>query len=133
MIVVDTNVIACLYLPTEFTAQSEIILQQEPDWIAPVLWKSELRNVLALYLRQQLLDLDSAIAIQAQAELLMSENEFEVNSEQVLALTERSGCSAYDCEFVALAQSFDLQLVTTDKKLIRAFPDVAIALPDFMD
>ena len=51
MIVVDTNVIAYLFLPGEYTPLAERLLQKDPDWVAPVLWRSELRNVFALYVR----------------------------------------------------------------------------------
>ncbi|XSG85105.1 MAG: hypothetical protein ACPW60_15475 [Methylohalobius sp. ZOD2] len=52
MIAVDTNVIAYFYLPTEYTPLAEKLLMQEPVWAAPTLWRSEFRNVLALYLRK---------------------------------------------------------------------------------
>lgn len=51
MIVVDTNVLAYLYLPGEYTAAAEALLAHDPDWAAPVLWRSEFRNILAGYLR----------------------------------------------------------------------------------
>lgn len=50
MIVVDTNTIAYLYLPTEFTSSVEELLEKGPQWAAPTLWRSELRNILTLYL-----------------------------------------------------------------------------------
>ncbi len=43
MIAVDTNVLAYLYLPGEYTAQAEALLERDPDWTAPVLWRSEFR------------------------------------------------------------------------------------------
>jgi predicted nucleic acid-binding protein len=55
MIVVDTNVIAYLYLTGEYSDLSERLLEHDPDWMAPRLWRSEFRNVLALYLRKELL------------------------------------------------------------------------------
>ena len=58
MIVVDTNVIAYFYLPTEHTPLAEKLMMQEPVWAAPILWRSELRNVLALYLRKKALTFD---------------------------------------------------------------------------
>lgn len=128
MIVVDTNILAYLYLPTEHTAQVERLLKRQPVWAAPVLWKSELRNVLALYLRKQLLTFEQASAIQDAAERLMAGQAFEVPSQDVLRLVNDSSCSAYDCEFVALARHLRTRLVTADKKLLKEFPDTAISL-----
>lgn len=128
MIVVDTNVIAYLYLPTAFTQKAEELLVQDAEWAAPVLWRSELRNVLALYLRKKHLDFDEAFAIQMQAEALLSDREYEVSSIDVLGLASDSGCSAYDCEFVALAKRLSVPLVTLDRKILAAFPSIAISL-----
>jgi predicted nucleic acid-binding protein len=128
MIVIDTNIIAYLYLPTEYTKKAEDLLLEEPIWAAPVLWRSEFRNILALYIRKEILTFDQAVQIQTEAESLMEENEFQVNSLDVLNLVQASSCSAYDCEFVALAQNLQIRLVTADKKIISEFPDIAISI-----
>ena len=128
MIVIDTNIIAYLYLPTEYTKKAEDLLLEEPIWAAPVLWRSEFRNILALYIRKGILAFDQAVQIQTEAESLMEENEFQVNSLDVLNLVQASSCSAYDCEFVALAQNLQIRLVTADKKIISEFPDIAISI-----
>lgn len=128
MIVVDTNVVAYLYLANEFTSLAEKLLKQDPQWAAPLLWRSELRNVLALYLRKSLLTFDQAYAIQSQAEALLAGNEYHLDSFAVLRLADESHCAAYDCEFIALAQRLQVPLVTTDKKLLAAFPAVSISL-----
>lgn len=130
MIVVDTNILAYLYLPTERTAQAEQLLLRRPGWVAPLLWRSELRNVLALYLRKGMLSLTQALAIQTEAEALLSEAEYDVPSLDVLRLVEGSGCSAYDCEFVALAQRLGVRLVTADRQVLKAFPAVAMTLEE---
>ena len=129
MIVVDSNVLAYLYLPGEHTARAEALLEQEPDWAAPVLWRSEFRNILAGYLRRKTLTFDQACSLQSEAESLLAGAEFEVDSQTVLELVRDSDCSAYDCEFVALASKLNTRLVTVDKKLLRAFPAHAMALP----
>ena len=128
MIVVDTNIITYLYLPTAYSDLAERLLAQDPDWVAPTLWRSELRNVLALYLRRQLLTFDEAFAIQTEAEALLSEKEYELDSYDVLRLIQDSDCSAYDCEFVALAKRLGKPLVTMDKKILNAFPEIAVSL-----
>ena len=132
MIVVDTNVIAYLYLPTEFTAQAEQLLEREPVWTAPVLWRSEFRNVLTLYLRKELIDFEKALQLQMEAESLMEDNEYEIGSLDILKLVREGRCSAYDCEFVALANSLRTTLVTVDQSILREFPNSASSLPSFL-
>ena len=128
MIVVDSNVLAYLYLPGEYTAAAEALLEQDSDWAAPILWRSEFRNILAGYLRRQAITFEQANSLQREAESLLEGAEFEVESFAVLELVRDSDCSAYDCEFIALAMKLDTKLITMDKKLLRAFPKRAIAL-----
>ena len=128
MIVADTNVLAYLYLPGEYTAAAEALLEQDPDWAAPILWRSEFRNILAGYLRRKAITFEQANSLQREAESLLEGAEFEVESIAVLELVRDSDCSAYDCEFIALAMKLDTKLITMDKKLLRAFPKRAIAL-----
>jgi predicted nucleic acid-binding protein len=128
MIVVDSNVLAYLYLPGECTADAEALLEQDAEWAAPVLWRSEFRNILAGYTRRKTLTFEQACSLQSEAEDLLSGSEFEVDSRSVLELVRDSDCSAYDCEFIALAIKLDTKLVTADKKVLRAFPDRTMAL-----
>ncbi len=125
MIVVDTNVVAYLLLPGPHTALVDDLLIQQPEWAAPPLWRSEWRNVLAGYLRRGVLNLDQALALQQQAEHLVIRHEEPVSSQAVLQLVASSRCSAYDCEFVAAAQQLRVPLVTADRAVLSAFPDVA--------
>lgn len=128
MIVVDSNILAYLYLPGEFTEAAEALFESDPDWAAPVLWRSEFRNILAGYVRRGNLSFDQALAIQEEAESLLAGAEYEVDSRSVMLLVKDSDCSAYDCEFVALARQLGASLVTMDGKLLRTFPEIARAL-----
>ena len=128
MIVVDSNVLAYLYLPGEYTAAAEALLEQDSDWAAPILWRSEFRNILAGYLRRKAITFEQANSLQREAESLLEGAEFELESLAVLELVRDSDCSAYNCEFIALAMKLDTKLITMDKKLLRAFPKRAIAL-----
>ena len=132
MIVVDPNIIAYLYLESGRSMQSEQALRKDPQWAAPLLWRSELRNVLALYLRKDILTLEDIQRIMREAALLMKGREYEVTSLQVLKLVASSSCSAYDCEFVALAKDLGTPLVTVDKKILREFPQIAVSLDGFI-
>lgn len=132
MIVADTNTIAYLYLPTEQTDDVVALLHKDPHWVAPLLWRSEFRNVLALYVKKHIIDLQTAISMQSQAERQLADNEYTINSMDVLTLATETGCSAYDCEFVSLAKALNLKLVTGDKKLIQTFPETTMTPGDYV-
>jgi len=127
MIVVDTNVVAYLYLRGEFAARAEAWLKSDRDWVAPMLWRSEFRNVLAGCLRRKQLTFESALEIQREAQALLTGNEHEVDSQRVLELVRDSDCSAYDCEFVSVAMRLGVKLLTADRKVLKAFPMQTVA------
>jgi len=122
MIVVDTNVVAYLFLRGEFAARAEAWLKSDRDWVAPMLWRSEFRNVLAGCLRRKQLTFETAREIQREAQALLIGNEHEVDSQRVLELVRDSDCSAYDCEFVSVAMRLGVKLLTADRKILKAFP-----------
>ncbi|MCQ8105431.1 hypothetical protein NP590_15045 [Methylomonas sp. SURF-2] len=73
-----------------------------------------------------------ALALQDESESLMADREFILPSVAVMNLVASSTCSAYDCEFVALARQLSVKLVTQDKKLLREFPETALSLDEFL-
>ncbi len=121
MIIVDTNVIAYLYLDGPHTTLAEAHLQRDADWNVPNLWRSEFRNVLVGHMRRGDIGVDEALAIQTDAERLLEGSEHGVDTGLVLELAHRSGCTAYDCEFVALAMQLETRVLTMDRKLMAAF------------
>lgn len=131
MIVADTNIIIYLFINGEYTDSAEKAFQMDTHWAAPLLWRSEFRNVLAFYIRKQILDVEDAIDIMTKAETLMKGNEYDVRSFNVLQLSSISDCSAYDCEFVALAKDLGIPLITMDKRILRNFPEIAIGPEEF--
>lgn len=132
MIVADTNLIVYLLIPNEQSQIARRVFSQDDDWIAPSLWRSEFRNVLAGYMRRQLIALPKAQEIMGIAIRLLTDSEYGSNSNEVLKLVSQSNCSAYDCEFVALAQEFGVPLVTFDQRILREFPDTAVSPTDFL-
>ena len=132
MIVVDTNQLAYLLLGGAQTAAVRAVYDADPDWMAPMLWRSEFRSILAQYLRVKQLTLSNALEAQALAEEMMEGRELVDDSEAVLRLLAQSTCSAYDCEFVALAQELGVPLVTSDQQVLKAFPGVARSAAAFV-
>ena len=131
MIVTDTNLLVYLYVHGQRTTQAEAVLVRDSAWAAPLLWRSEFRNTLAGLVRRREIDLDDAVRIAHDAERRMDGAEFSVASQMVLQLAIRSHCSAYDCEFVALAQDLRVPFVTADRQVRAAFPSTAISPADF--
>ncbi|MGE5798584.1 MAG: type II toxin-antitoxin system VapC family toxin [Ignavibacteria bacterium] len=131
MIVIDTNVIVSFWLPGDLTGNAERLINKDPEWIVPVLWRSEFRSVLSLYLRKKLLTLEKILNIIEEAEEHLKDNEFYVPSSDIMELVNSSNCSAYDCEFVALARNFKTKLITTDKQILKEFPSITKSLKEF--
>jgi predicted nucleic acid-binding protein len=131
VIVVDTNAVVHLLLGGEHTERARRVLRKDPEWAAPLLWRSEFRNVLAVFMRQRRLAFSDALAAAREAEDLLSGREYAVDSASVLELTSTSKCSAYDCEFVALARDLRVPLLTSDAAVRNAFPRIAVALRSF--
>lgn len=131
MIVVDTNVIAYLVIPGDRTSAAKDVLRVDPEWRAPLLWRSEFRNVLATRLRNDTLPLEAALDVMSRAEILLQGGEHHLASEPVLRLSFESGLSAYDCEFVALARSLGIRLVTGDERIADRFPEEAVLMEKF--
>jgi len=131
MIVVDVNVLAYLWIPGEMTALAEQALERDPHWVSSILWRSEFRNVLAGYLRRG--DIDQAAAERSLdgAESQLAGYEYIIPSRLVLRQVAASTCSAYDCEYVALAEDLRATLVTSDKQILAGFPALTTSLKAF--
>jgi predicted nucleic acid-binding protein len=131
VIVVDTNVLAYAAIPGQSTVNALAALARDPEWVAPSLWRSELRSVLVLEIRLRGMSLGDALTAFSEAEVLVTEPDFPVDTSKVLALAGASGASAYDCEFVALAEELGIPLVTADRRLAERFPAIAVELRRF--
>ena len=133
MIVADTNLIVHLGIRSEWTSLAEQVLDKDPEWHAPVLWRSEFRSTLASHLRAGLMTYEHALNAMDEAEqFMLNRGDHWVASTTVLSLVAESTCSAYDCEFVALARHLGVPLITSDSQLLREFPGVATAPAQFV-
>ena len=130
MIVVDTNVLAYAVIPGAHTADALALVERDPAWVAPRLWRYELRNVLATMMRVHGFSLAQAVAAFRAADQLVADAAVPSTAERCLRLAARGGISAWDAEFVLTAEALGLPLVTADKRLARAFPKRAVLLTD---
>lgn len=132
MIVVDTNLIAYCWLPGQYTELAQRVRLKDPDWHAPLLWRSELRSVLAGFMRRGAIDRQHALLVMQASESALQGSSHDVPSDAVLETLERSQLSAYDCEFVALARLLDVTLVSADTAIVKAVPQIAMTMRAFL-
>jgi predicted nucleic acid-binding protein len=132
VIVVDTNIIVYFHVEGDRTQEAWQVFEKDSDWYAPFLWRSEFRNTMFRYLRSNLLPLIDVQEFAEAAEKMMLGNELHLLPGDILPLAASSSCSAYDCEFVALARELDVSLVTADKQILRDFPATAVSPQQFI-
>ena len=132
MIVADTNLLIHLLVYGPNTRSAMEVREKDPDWRAPFLWRSEFRNAMTGYVRSNLMTVEQALRIIREAENMMFYKDHLVSSTAVLRLVADSTCSAYDCEFIALANHLNVPLITSDSQLLRNFPDRALTPDRFL-
>jgi predicted nucleic acid-binding protein len=135
MIVVDTNIL--LYFSLEpsdpsLAAKARQLLEAEPRWILPGLWRHEFLNALCNYLRSGALTSDKAWEHYAKALFLFRDQEAPVDLNRALDLSHQFNITGSDAQFVALAESADTVLVTQDKRLLRAVGDRARSIDQYL-
>ena len=131
MIVADASLLIQLAVVGEQTALAEAVFERDPIWIVPMLWRSEVLNGLVKYFHLGLMEFESIMVSWHMAEEAVGGREYAVDARKVLELATHTKCSSYDCEYVALAQDLGVSLVTTDRRIIKAFPKTAVPLEKF--
>jgi predicted nucleic acid-binding protein len=128
MIVVDTNVMVYLLTGTGPGEEAVRLLARDPEWAAPPVLVSELRNVMGGLVRAGRMRVADAREICRDAEAILDHRVASVPSDQVLEEALDGGLSAYDAEFVVLARHLGVPLVSADRAILDAAPDIAVGL-----
>jgi predicted nucleic acid-binding protein len=125
--VVDTNVVAYLLLGTEaFVAEARTCFETVSNPVAPAHWEAELTDVIWIAVRAGVLSAEEGPARLGLARRLGIESVATATLCQgALLRAVTSGVPVYDTLFVELAARADCALVTFDKAVLRAFPDIA--------
>ncbi len=126
--VVDTNVVAYLLLGTErFVDEAKVCVGALTNAAAPSHWEAELTNVVWMAVRTGVLSRDDGPARLSLARRLGIESVATATLCQgALLRSIASGVPVCDTLFVELAARTGWPLVTFDKVLLKAFPEIAI-------
>lgn len=128
MVVVDTNVLAYLFLDGPFTTNARWLIAADPDWRRDRYVLVELTNVLRMTMRARELPLAEALAILHQSRGLIEQGLVDVAHDEVLRTSETAGVTAYDARFLVAAQALGVRPVTEDARLRRAAPELTQSL-----
>ena len=132
MIVVDVNIIAYLLLMGEKTDLAQQVYKLDSDWRVPELWGHEFLNILATNVKFGGISLDQANSAWANGRSFLKDTIQPVDKIAALAIAVEKQISAYDAQYVALAQTLSCFLLTEDKKLGDKFPETAVSMADFI-
>ena len=132
MIVVDSNIITARNLTSSLTSQARQVEEKDPVWIVPALWRYEFQNVLATAIKVKQIKPEQAIDIWEKVSKVLIENECEPSASRVIDLVAQQGITAYDGQFIALAQEMGIPFVTLDRELQEKFPGTAISMDEFL-
>ena len=128
MIVIDTNVMVYLLTGASRGEDAARLLVDDPEWAAPPILLSELRNVMMGLLRRGQIQDQDAVDICEDAQEVLGDRVASVPAPPVLDTAIQSKMSAYDAEFVVLARRLRVPLVTADQAILDGAPDVAVSL-----
>ncbi len=131
MIVADTNVVAYFVIAGENTAHAEAVRSRDADWRVPGLFINEWLNVVTLHVLKKMLERDEAVRAYRRGLSLVRVHGGLPDPVRIINLHAASGCSSYDCQFIALAEDLGTRLVTADQQVVKAFPNVAADLTQF--
>ncbi len=132
MIVADTNIIAYWLIEGEYTRLARQLYDYEPVWVVPALCRHELANVIASYVKHGAMVVADVPLLWQNAGSLIGGREYDVDFGEVIALAANKGISAYDSQYLYLAMSLGVPLITQDKKLVASI-DSAFTMAQFLD
>jgi len=130
MLLVDTNVVAYLLIEGDQTEAAQQLRRRDPDWRSEAFVLVEFTNVLASSIATKRMTFGLAENFLGKAIALFDGKLRSMPPASVLAAAVRHGVGAHDARFLALAEAIGLPIVTEDKKLRTAAPDLTQSLAE---
>jgi predicted nucleic acid-binding protein len=131
LIVADTNLVAYLLIEGERSDVARAVWAKDARWMLPTLWRSEFLNVLTTSVRAHVLSLADAQQTWQVAIAIFDQSEVEPSGTAVLKTASERSLSAYDAQFVVAAADLGVPLVTSDRRILNACPDLAVSADRF--
>jgi len=130
MLLVDTNIIAPLYVRSAGSQAVAKLFARDAVWRTEPLALIELSNVLIAYERARYITAATARDCLNRAAPFLQPHLFRVSHQAALDAALRFRTTAYDARFLALARQLGVRLVTEDAKLRAAAPALTQSLAE---
>jgi len=130
MVIIDTNVIAPLYVRSARTDAAKQLFVRDAVWRTEPIALIELSNVLVTYEDSRYITAATARDCLTRAATFLQPHLFRVSHEAALDAALRYRVTAYDARFLALAQQLDTRLITEDAKLRAAAPGLTQSIAE---
>src|SRR5207247_864870 len=130
MVIVDTNIVAPLYVRSARTDAVTQLFALDTLWRTEPLALIELSNVLMTYERARYISAATARDCLDRAAEFLQPNLFRVGHQAALDIALNYRITAYDARFLAVAQQLGARLVTEDAKLRAAAPALTQSLAE---
>jgi len=120
-VVIDASVIAAAFFPEPHSIAAKTLLASGDDLYAPDLVYAEVANVLwKRHGRGEIDDKEAADLLSDIKRLPLTITPSEQLVGPALELAMRTGRTAYDCLYVALAMQAKIVMVSADRRLVNA-------------
>ncbi len=132
MIVVDATILIYSLIECEYTPLTQQLRSKDADWRTAGLCLHEILNVLTTYQRRNLLTLPQCHTLLEHAHRFVQVAQQDVALDVALVVAAQYTITGYDAQYVALAQSLKVPLITEDRKLCQATTGISMSLQDFL-
>ncbi len=132
MIAADANLWLYRLIESEMTVQAEAVWKKDKDWKTARLCLYEIVNVLCTYQRVGKLTVSQCDELLQRVSLQIEPAIQEVDLSLTLRLAAQYHVSGYDAQYLALTKMLKVPLVTEDRKLRQAAPDLTLSMQAFL-
>jgi predicted nucleic acid-binding protein len=133
MIVIDANILIYALIECDNSRLIPQLRAKDADWRTTELCQHEALNVLVTYQRRGVLTLEQCRVLLKHARRFITDAQHEVDMEASLTAAAKYGITGYDAQYVALAESLSVPLITEDRKLCQAVPGIGISMQEFIE
>jgi predicted nucleic acid-binding protein len=135
MIVVDASVVSFLLIEGELTDAARALHALDPEWITPPILNHEMLTILAALggAEGRADQADQVERIWRDVRNLAGPRQQIPDPVRSMRLAVKLGIPGHQAQYLCLADSLNLALITEEEDLLRAAPDRAMTIIDYLE